>query len=82
MAANPKLIVALDIPLACGCTFNVRNATTLGMTEPSPHPDVVFNAINHGAGSLVYWYKNRLPRHRCDLVSPDNPNGIAPKDQP
>ena len=72
---QPPSILLVDIPYQ-------RNANTLGMTEPSPHPDVVFNAINHGAGSLVYWYKNRLPRHRCDLVSPDNPNGIAPKDPP
>ena len=72
---QPPSILLVDIPYQ-------RNGTTLGMTEPSPHPDVVFNAINHGAGSLVYWYKNRLPRHRCDLVSPDNPNGIAPKDPP
>lgn len=30
------------------------------------------------ADMAKYWFDGRQPRHRCELVSAENPNGLAP----
>lgn len=62
--------------LPCGCTISHevvnREPRTVGSVEAQEFAE---KAQQH----LAFWHRDRAPRHRCDLVTPDSPNGIAPR---
>lgn len=71
--------LTLTIPLKCAC----GSMTITHRAEFSPEKGVEEAALfaTHGAKSLAHWAADRIPRHRCELVTQDNPNGIAPRDR-
>jgi hypothetical protein len=68
MTAPTRLTIAA--PLPCGCI--IRKAITID--EPAPEP--MGRKVAYMAGVLASWLHDRIPRHRCDLVNEQNPNGL------
>lgn len=72
---NKLAVLKMRIPLPCGCTLDYATSAE----PPIPH---VGAFLEHGAEILSFWFTIRIEkekRHRCELVSEENPNGIAPK---
>lgn len=65
MNISEKLRLSIDYELPCG--HHLIQADRGGDT------------VRDKAEKLIYWLNERLPRHRCELVSEANPNGIEPK---
>lgn len=54
-------------PMPCGCAIT---QTCVG-TE---------SFAGQAEKRLVYWFETNVPWHDCKRLSPDNPNGIIPKE--
>lgn len=69
---SEKITYSWQLP--CGCTISHecvnRGPRTVGTAEAQEFAE---KAQQH----LAFWYRDRAPRHRCELVSAENPNGIA-----
>lgn len=63
--------LTIDWELPCGCRLTMG----LHMIEDDQYP-VAFDDLPSQAEKLVWWLKDRAPKHKCELVSTDNPNGI------
>lgn len=74
--ASVSAVINLTVryPLPCGCTLQ----QTLS-SEVVPPVENIEGWIAQEGGKLAYWFKDRAPRHRCELVSTENPNGIQPR---
>jgi hypothetical protein len=61
----------LEGQLPCGCAFGhaVRNVGPINSKFPKFAGDV-----------LQCWLDNRMPRHRCELVSETNKYGLVPRE--
>ncbi|MGD9643831.1 MAG: hypothetical protein AB7V08_13965 [Elusimicrobiales bacterium] len=70
--AAPGLVMLLTWRAPCGCELD------LFLEYPEQvSPENLVDTGARLAGMLLTQANNRLPRHQCHLVSPDNPNGIA-----
>ena len=71
--------LTMSVVLPCGC--EVRQ-TVSDQADEEVTPEQLKQRILFAAEILPYWYEHRFfveKRHRCELVSADNPNGLAPK---
>ncbi len=59
----------LKVQLPCGHTL-AMTARLYSLDE---------GRVKDAGASLEYWLQDRMPRHRCELVSTDNPGGLLPK---
>lgn len=67
----------------CPRTLHVEHELPCGHTlcmgvfceHPSEDPQWVVEE----AGKLAFWLTDRIPRHKCELVTEENPNGIEPR---
>lgn len=75
MTQCPNNLV-LNLTLPCGHTMTCSNAAASG-THGDSHGDSQW--ILQPANMLKFWVDNRVPRHRCELVSESNPMGLGPK---
>lgn len=66
--------MTIQYRLPCGCILS-HSYNIVGSME-GQNPIKAFDFQHEG---LAYWLRDRLPRHRCELVSPNNRNGIEPR---
>lgn len=66
-----KISVKLRLP--CGCDIEI-----LAACDGPPVEDQL-QFLKGEFQKLTWYFEDRLPRHKCELVSETNPNGIAPK---
>lgn len=59
--------------LPCGCHLSM----CISCEDPSEDPQWVVKE----AGKLAWWLTTRIPMHKCELVSEENTNGIAPRSE-
>lgn len=81
--------ITLEVQLDCGCWVGhaLRDegpfsaVEDFGSDEFAKPGKRVSAFFSHASEILGYWFHNRLTMrgHRCELVSPENPNGILPK---
>ena len=70
---SEELRMKLEVTLACGHTISCYQACDpgdIGRDEAI----VEFNEL--GGRTMSHWLVNRTARHRCELVSQDNPGGL------
>lgn len=65
------ITLTLTVDLPCGCKFSHSAQRICTDTDKG------VATMPETAARLVYWHNHRLPRHRCQLVSESNPNGLA-----
>lgn len=65
-----RFVLAVTYRLKCGHTLSHRCSAT-GMMRPGN--------FENASQVLQYWFHARAKRHRCELVTDMNPNGIAPR---
>ena len=68
-----KISVELRLPCGCEVGITLRKKTSV---------DDQFIFLKEEVQQLSWYLKDRLPRHKCELVSENNPNGISPKSTP
>ena len=51
----------------------------LCMNALCEHPSEDPQWVVEEAGKLAWWLSTRIPMHKCELVSEENPNGIEPR---
>lgn len=57
--------------LSCGCEITYHCVDDVpGIIAKAPE------YVAFAARGIAHWAEHRLPRHKCELVSPENPNGI------
>ena len=62
--------------LPCGCHIKQR-----AVLAPD-HPGMSDEDLDRHVRMLKYWSQDRAARHKCELVSAENPCGVAPKAKP
>lgn len=66
--------LTLRAPLPCGCSIT-QSVSAVGSPK-------VEDFMEWATPILAHWYDTRInkeQRHRCELVSSENPNGFAPR---
>lgn len=83
-----KAKIRLEVQLDCGCWVGHGlhdEGPLVAITDFEPVDEQkpgkrVSDFFKHAAEVLNYWFYHRLNirGHQCELVSPENPNGLAP----
>jgi hypothetical protein len=83
MSENP---VSFSLPDDTGCyTLHAARLACCGLVmkigshlEGAMTPDEIQHAADFNIEKIKYWFENRTKRHRCELVSDDNPMVLTP----
>lgn len=72
--APPKVLrFSMSVELPCGC--HITQAVTNEFHGTINEGNI--RAVNDSNGAMfASWFQQRAPRHRCDLVTAENPNGL------
>jgi len=73
LAPPKRLKFTMDVELPCGChlTQSVNNEFYGTINTGN------IRAVNDSNSTIfAHWFEQRASRHRCDLVTEENPNGL------
>lgn len=73
LAPPKQLRFTMDVELPCGCHMTQAVVHEFHGTINESNIRAVSDS---NANTLSHWFKQRAPRHRCELVTEDNPNGL------
>lgn len=72
-APDKVLSFTMSVELPCGCTIQCNMKNTFPGTINAGN----IRAVNDSNSSMfAHWFEHRAPKHRCDLVTEENPSGL------
>lgn len=74
LAPAKQLRFTMDVELPCGC--HLTQAVTHEFHGTINEGNIRAASESNG-NTLAHWFKQRAPRHRCELVTDDNRNGLV-----
>lgn len=74
LAPPKELNFTMSVELPCGCIISCFQRHTFPGTINAGN----IRAVNDSnATTFANWFELRAPKHQCELVSNDNPNGLV-----
>lgn len=73
LAPAKQLRITIDIELDCGC--HMKQAVVHEFHGTINEGNIRAASDSNG-NTLSSWFNQRAPRHRCELVTEENPNGL------